>query len=291
MAKPMTLVDAARMYLSAGLTILALRGKAPNTAFHSRGILDAIHGVPETEEDEALLVHIFEAKTTTGIGIAVTYPYFVVDVDGEEGAKALRDILGTADISETPAALTGRGLHIWFADTTERRSMVLGEKLDLKGVGGYVAAPPSLHPDGHVYRWLNPLVDEWSGQVVPVMELPEKLERFLTVIAKTTAENTVERVPTYLWQLSFTDGVFRLHKEQADADMTGLAKAIISAPDGKQNSVIMWAAATAQEEGVPFDAAYPVLMQAARDGNHPEKRAHDTITGAYRRAGALRRVR
>lgn len=282
----MTFVDAARMYLTAGLTILALRGKAPNTTFHPRGLLDAIHGVPENDEDEALLVHIFGAKTTTGIGIVITHPYFVVDVDGEEGAVALRDILGTADISETPAALTGRGLHIWFADTTERRSMVLGEKLDLKGVGGYVAAPPSRHPDGHIYRWLNPLVDEWSGQVVPVMELPEKLERFLTVIAKTVAENKVERVPTYLWQLSFTDGVFRLRKTETDADMTGLVKAIINAPDGNQNNIIAWAAMTAREEGVSLEAAMDVLGAAAIEGGHPASRARATIKAAYRRVRA-----
>lgn len=282
----MTLVDAARMYLSAGLTVLALRGKAPNTAFHSRGILDAIHGVPENEEDEALIRHIFEAKTTTGIGIAVTYPYFVVDVDGEEGAKALRDILGTVDISETPAALTGRGLHIWFADTTERRSMVLGEKLDLKGVGGYVAAPPSLHPDGHVYRWLNPLVDEWSGQVVPVMELPEKLERFLTVIAKTVTENKVERVPTFIWNLVFKDGAFSLNKTETDADMTGLVKTIINAPDGQQNNLIAWAAMTARDEGVSLEAAMDVLGSAAIEGGHPASRARATIKAAYRRVRA-----
>jgi hypothetical protein len=66
-------------------------------------------------------------------------------------------------------AKTGRGLHLWYSSIEPSGSMKLGTLLDLKGQGGYVAAPPSLHPDGHRYTWLLEPDDE------PPMEAPDAL--------------------------------------------------------------------------------------------------------------------
>jgi len=50
----------------------------------------------------------------------------------------------------TYRVITGRGLHLYFYCKEETASTP-GEKWDVKAAGGYVLAPPSIHPSGHRY--------------------------------------------------------------------------------------------------------------------------------------------
>jgi hypothetical protein len=56
-------------------------------------------------------------------------------------------------LRETPIVATGRGLHVYARSdpptATEKR-----DGFELKADGGYVVAPPSIHPSGEMYRWL-----------------------------------------------------------------------------------------------------------------------------------------
>ena len=89
---------------------------------------------------------------------------FVVDVDGESGRKTLEELQKNyGKLPETVSAITGRGIHLYFRypdscpDISNLSgSSVHGEVLtgiDVRGNGGYVVAPPSLHPKGDYYRW------------------------------------------------------------------------------------------------------------------------------------------
>ena len=81
---------------------------------------------------------------------------WILDVDGEDGEAALRGLqarLGA--LPRTREVITGGGRHLWFRYTgpipsTTRR---IGAGLDTKGDGGYVIAPPSVHPSGRRYAW------------------------------------------------------------------------------------------------------------------------------------------
>ncbi len=71
---------------------------------------------------------------------------------------------------------TTKGEHFWFKHpgTTVRNSVNLhGIKLDIRGDGGYVVAPGSLHPDGNIYQR--------SGVWGPVSQLPEFPQMILAV--------------------------------------------------------------------------------------------------------------
>lgn len=83
---------------------------------------------------------------------------FVVDVDGDDGEASVRRL--EADHGQMPSTvevITGRGRHLWFrlphgVDIRNSASQ-LGAGVDVRGTGGYVLAPPSLHPSGRHYAW------------------------------------------------------------------------------------------------------------------------------------------
>jgi hypothetical protein len=84
----------------------------------------------------------------------------VVDVDGDEGCLSLIELCGTHDpLPVTRCVSTGRlgGFHFWLRatgpacrnSTGTRNGLAPG--IDTRGAGGYVVAPPSVHPHGRLY--------------------------------------------------------------------------------------------------------------------------------------------
>ncbi len=103
---------------------------------------------------------------------------FVLDIDGEEGAAAINELSRShgGDWTNTLTAKTGRGEHLYFlwpAGAPIRNSaskLALG--LDVRGEGGYVVVPPSIHECGQLYIW----VDEHT----PIADAPTWLREKLT---------------------------------------------------------------------------------------------------------------
>lgn len=109
---------------------------------------------------------------------------FVLDVDGDEGAASLRVLVEDhgREWIETLSAKTARGLHYYFrypADAVIRNSASkLAPGLDVRGEGGYVLVPPSVHPSGVIYRWAG------SGESAPILPAPASLVVMLTTPAR-----------------------------------------------------------------------------------------------------------
>jgi len=82
----------------------------------------------------------------------------VLDVDTAHGGESsLTTLLGEAALPVTPVVRTGSGgRHIYFAHPARRIRNAVGLRpgLDLRGDGGYVVAPPSLHASGGRYEWI-----------------------------------------------------------------------------------------------------------------------------------------
>ena len=82
-----------------------------------------------------------------------------LDVDGEAGERSLFELERThGPLPELyPMQWTGGGWQAFFAWPEGRNvrnsAGRLGDYLDTRGAGGYVVAPPSLHPSGAHYRW------------------------------------------------------------------------------------------------------------------------------------------
>lgn len=101
----------------------------------------------------------------------------VVDVDGENGEAALAHY---GEIPTTVESRTGKGRHLLFRGANVRNSAgKLGPQLDVRGEGGYIVAPPSIHPNGSQYQWargrhpgaleLSPLPETISARLAGVV--------------------------------------------------------------------------------------------------------------------------
>jgi hypothetical protein len=108
------------------------------------------------------------------IGLA-TGEIIVVDVDDKELAI---EYIQKLEDCKTVSVETGKGYHYYFKAPDfhlgNRAKFLPG--IDLRGEGGYVVAPPSIHYSGHTYCWKNN-PDEYSLQGLPPFILSALSER------------------------------------------------------------------------------------------------------------------
>lgn len=140
-------------------------GKHPRTA----------HGLKDASRDPATIREWWTHWPDANIGI-VTGPesgILVLDVDGKQGEESLIQFERRG--SHLPDTYTirtgGGGQHIYFlwpegANVRNSQSKIASE-LDIRGQGGYVVAPPSLHASGARY--------EINESAIPPAPCPEWL--------------------------------------------------------------------------------------------------------------------
>ena len=145
------LLSAALRYAARGWAVFPCqpRGKAPATA----------HGVHDATCDPAQIRRWWTRLPEANIGLACGPSGLVVmDLDGGDGLETwerLRLAHGFAD--DTLCSATSRGLHFLYAAPAGcaigNSAGKPGPGLDVRARGGYIIAPPSVHPTGHVYAW------------------------------------------------------------------------------------------------------------------------------------------
>ena len=103
-----------------------------------------------------------------GIATGEDSGIWVFDIDGEEGEDTLRQ-LEAADgpLPPTVEAITGKGRHLYFRwpagyDIRNKQDNPIMPGIDVRGNGGYVLAPPSIHLSGRIYAWSVDSTDEFA---------------------------------------------------------------------------------------------------------------------------------
>jgi hypothetical protein len=129
------------------------------------------HGLKDGSKDPRQIESWWAKWPDANLGILTGQEsgLLVLDVDGEDGKASLQQLLAAhSSLPKTLRVKTGRtgtdgkrkGCHYYFrapAGTAIRNSAgILGKGLDIRADGGYVVAPPSLHPSGLLYQWLTP---------------------------------------------------------------------------------------------------------------------------------------
>jgi len=99
-----------------------------------------------------------------GVATGPDSAVWVLDVDGQKGRASLAAL--EAEHGPLPLTLSSRtgredgGEHRWFAWPVDRdvrnSASGLAAGLDVRGAGGCVVIPPSVHPSGAMYYWVEP---------------------------------------------------------------------------------------------------------------------------------------
>jgi len=124
---------------------------------------------------EEEIQRIFLSGAAVNLGVvcgAISGNLVVIDFDDR---STYRKYFSWAE-KETFVVETGKGVHVYFKTDYPVRGFKIQElNIDVKGEGGYIVAPPSIHPSGREYRALSNLpITSWSGDFK--QELYERLK-------------------------------------------------------------------------------------------------------------------
>jgi len=160
-------LDAALEYADRGWRVFPCRPQAKEPD----GRL-APHGVKDATTDPGIIREWWTASPLANIGIATGDGLLVLDVD-DPAALNGRGVPATATVETSP----GRLQYYFDANGLGevRNAAGLLPSVDIRGDGGYVVAPPSCHPKGHEYRWLDFLSPAEAGLAAPPDWLRELL--------------------------------------------------------------------------------------------------------------------
>lgn len=143
-------------YAEKGLAVfpLACRDKVPAV----------VGGCKVATTEKTTIERWWDKNPQYNIGIATgnkSSGLVVIDLDvdknkGINGYDVLRDWQNKhGKLPETWQSITGRGgYHYFYKDAIVHSNRVgLYEGVDIRGEGGYIVAPPSVHPNGNIYEW------------------------------------------------------------------------------------------------------------------------------------------
>lgn len=156
-----THLAAAAQYRASGLSVIPLeaRGKRPAYSILPR---DSITDRPKWDEYQRRLptedeLERWFAKTDYNVGIVcgrVSGGLVVVDFDSIESFDWWCDQDYSRWLIPTVQTAHGRHVYVRVSGVVNGNHRNQARKIDLRGEGGYVVAPPSTHETGHVYHWI-----------------------------------------------------------------------------------------------------------------------------------------
>lgn len=191
------------------------RGKRPVTR----------NGFKDATQDHDTITHWWADWPNANIGVATgpTSGILVVDIDGPAAETAWRNLANPED-DDTLEVRTGRGRHLYYqcTDPLPNTASRIAPGIDTRGHGGYVVAPPSIHPDGATY--------EWTAARRP-RPLPDWIRQAVTPPAATNGAGDPAQVLNHPATHAY-----------AAATLHNLFGAVASAPEGQRNDALNKAA-------------------------------------------------
>lgn len=167
------------------------------------------HGCLDATTDSTKIREWWGAYPDANIGIAAgkESQLTVIDLDGQAGQKA-KESMG---LLSSVVSLTGNGQQLFYAYDGALKNSVknLADGLDVRNDGGYVVAPPSIHPNGKRYTWL----------VGPTLNLPS-FPSVLVNLAKQKDSSRVSTVPIG-WESELLNNLTEGNRNDSFARLVG----------------------------------------------------------------------
>jgi hypothetical protein len=144
---------------------------------------NGFHDAVKTENE---IRSLWGTRTNLNLGIATgdISGFWVLDIDHDKGGKESLDALENkyGSLPETLKSKTGGGgKHYCFRIPKNMQITCsigrIAKGIDIRGTGGYIAAPPSIHPNGKTYEWEEGEIAEapaWLIKLIAALKV-EKL--------------------------------------------------------------------------------------------------------------------
>jgi len=141
----------AQDYLRQGFSVIPLRPRDKRPLIDWKGFQTVKATPPQIKS-------WWRQTPNANIGIVTgkTSNIVVIDCDSKEATEAFMSSYLSA--RDTLQVKTGRGAHFYFRWTQaipNSAGSKLEKGIDVRSDGGYVVAPPSVHPNGKKYGWVN----------------------------------------------------------------------------------------------------------------------------------------
>ncbi len=197
-------LDAAIEYASKGMAVFPLkpRAKEPITK----------NGVKDATTNFNIIKKWWSKHPNANIGIACGEPsggLLVIDLDLKENGINGLDTLhnwerDNGELPETVRSITGKGgAHIFYRINYKEKNRVnLLEGIDVRSDGGYIVAPPSIHPNGRRYEW------EYDPDEYDIAEADESVLRLLSTGKKAEVDTFI--MPETVQSGKRNDTIYRL---------------------------------------------------------------------------------
>jgi len=219
--------ESALNYAKMGLAVFPVkeRSKYPATQ----------NGFKDATTDSTVISNWWDKNPNYNIGIATggrSNGIFVIDLDIDEdkGLDGLEELKSWENNNEllpdTCQSITGRGgIHLFYKSNQNikcRTNLLRG--IDIRGEGGYIVAPPSMHENGRQYEW------EQSLEEFVLEEANATVYQFLNQAKATTEKKASYSVPNEIQQGERTATMFKLVSSLQAKGLTDEAiKAAVSA--------------------------------------------------------------
>jgi len=136
------------------------------------------NGLHDATTDAAVIERWWRRWPDANVGVVTGRPsgLVVVDVDpGHGGIETMRQLVAEyGPLPSGPRVRTGSGgwhvLFAWPGHEVRNSAGRVGPGVDIRGDGGYVIAPPSVHSAGERYVWTSggqpPQVPDWLARLI-----------------------------------------------------------------------------------------------------------------------------
>ncbi len=189
-----------------------------------------LHGLHDATTDPDVIRSWWRQWPHANVGLRTGVAFDVLDIDDPTGGQRLAQIADEAGLDTStcwlqgPMSMTAKGTHLLYLPTGRPNRTGFVPRVDWRGSGGYIVAPPSIHASGIVYRWHENCPPDAPLGVAPAF--------LVALLDKPERPPSPARIGTPLRASSGPSGW----------SPSGLIASLATAVEGTRNDVLHWAA-------------------------------------------------